>query len=165
MELPLSLHLFIHIFLSLIVGWVVWRIWKKKFLAFFFAVCGGFLVDMDHFIDYYLAFGLHWNWFYFKNGYEFLKAGKIYVLFHAWEYVIILLFLVYLTRSKYLKTIFLGLALGLFIHLWTDVIVDQMPIRSYFLSYRLKNNFDNKNIISAENYVRYLKNKMWVKFE
>ncbi len=110
-------------------------------LGLFFGFIGGFLIDLDHFIDYYLAFGLNWNWRYFEKGYSFLKLDKIYVLFHGWEYVIILVLLVFLFRNKCLKMIFLSLALGVFFHLVTDVIIDDVPIRSYSLNYRIKHEF------------------------
>lgn len=165
MNLPLSVHLSIHLFLSLLAGLIVWRIWKKPFLAAIFGVMGGFLVDLDHFIDYYLAFGWHWNWHYFRDGYQFLSSGKIYVLFHGWEYVAILALLTFLFRNKYVKTIFLSLALALFFHLVTDVVVDDTPIKSYSIIYRLKHNFDVYYISSPENYEKYLKKKLRIKFE
>ncbi|MFZ2193143.1 MAG: hypothetical protein WAV31_02780 [Candidatus Moraniibacteriota bacterium] len=165
MNLSLASHISIHIFVSLCVGLIVWRIWRKFFCALSFALVGGFLIDFDHFIDYYLAFGWDWKWLYFRNGYEFLKSGKVYVLFHGWEYVVILILLACLFKNKYLKTVFFSLALGLFFHLVTDVIVDKTPIKSYFLTYRIKNNFENKQIINDMNYELYLKKKAWVKFE
>ncbi len=165
MILSLPTHLSIHIFFSLLAGGIVWRIWKKPFLAFTFGIIGGFLVDLDHFIDYYLAFGWNWNWEYFKNGYQFLKSGKIYVLFHGWEYVIILVLLTLLLRNKYAKTIFLSLALGLFFHLCADVVIDETPIKSYSIVYRIKHNFDIYYINSPQNYEKYLKKRVEVKFD
>lgn len=165
MNLSLPLHLSIHFFFSLLAGLIVWRAWKKPLWAVIFGVIGGFLVDLDHFIDYYLAFGWHWNWRYFNYGYQFLKSGKIYVLFHAWEYVAILVLLTLLFKNKYAKTIFLSLALGLFFHLITDVVVDDTPIKSYSIIYRIKHNFDIQYINSPENYEKYLKKKLRVKFE
>ena len=156
MNLPLPLHLSIHIFFSLCAGLIVWRIWKKPLPAFLGGILGGFLVDLDHFIDYFWAFGFNWNWFYFKNAFPVLKSGKIYVLFHGWEFVAILVLLVFLFRNKYAKTIFLSLALGLFFHLWTDVVIDEVSPKAYFLTYRIAHNFDNKAISSPENYEKYL---------
>ncbi|MCX6761935.1 MAG: hypothetical protein NTY33_03815 [Candidatus Moranbacteria bacterium] len=165
MNLSLPLHLSIHLFLSLFAGLIVWRIWKKPRLAVILGLIGGFLIDLDHFIDYYLVFGWHWNWHYFRDGYQFLKSGKIYVLFHGWEYVIILVLLVFLFKNKYIETILLALALGAFFHLITDVVVDDTPIKSYSIIYRIKHNFDIYYINSPENYEKYLKKRARVKFE
>lgn len=165
MSLSLPVHLSIHLFFSLLAGSIVWRIWKKPLAAFLFAFLGGFLIDLDHFIDYFLAFGWHWNWLYFEKGYQFLKSGKIYLVFHSWEYVIILLLLVFLFRSKLVKTIFLALALGALFHLATDVVVDDEPPRSYFLTYRIAHHFDIAYIDSAENYAKYLQKKARIKFD
>jgi hypothetical protein len=156
MNLPLPIHLSIHIFFSLCAGLFVWKIWKKPILASTFALLGGFFVDLDHFFDYYLAFGFKWNWFYFRNDFQVLKSGKIYILFHAWELVLILMCLVFLFKNKCAKTIFFSLALGLFFHLWTDVIIDQVSPKAYFLIYRIDNNFSNKAISSPKNYEKYL---------
>ncbi len=165
MNLSLPVHLSIHIAFSLLAGLIVWLIWKKPFWAFSFALAGGFLVDFDHFIDYYLAFGFAWNLDYFRNGYPFLKSGRILVLFHAWEYVVILVFLVFLFKSKIAKTIFLSLALGLFFHLATDVVVDEVPAKSYSIVYRINRHFDIKYLNSPANYEKYLNRKARVRFE
>lgn len=164
MNLSLPIHLSIHIFFGFLAGLIVWLIWRKPRAAFFSGFVGGFLIDLDHFIDYYLAFGLKWNWQYFKWGYEFLKSGKIYVLFHAWEYVIILVLLLFLFKNRHARTIILALALGIFFHLVTDVVLDDMPVRSYSLNYRIKNDFAISKIVKEEVYARHLKRKMWVKF-
>lgn len=165
MNLSLPVHLSIHIAFSLLAGLVVWRIWGKPFWAFFFALAGGFLVDFDHFIDYYLAFGFDWSLDYFRNGYPFLKSGQILVLFHAWEYAAVLILSALLFKSKIAKTIFLSLALGLFFHLATDVVVDKMPVKSYFIIYRISHNFDIKYLDNPSNYEKYLQRKERVNFE
>jgi hypothetical protein len=164
MSLSLPLHLSIHLFFSLLAGVIVWRIWKKPLWAFIFGILGGFLIDFDHFIDYYLAFGWNWNWLYFKWGYEFLKNGKIFVLFHGWEYAIILGLALFLFKNRYARTILAALALGVFFHLATDVVVDDMPIRSYSLNYRIHNSFEIARIVKPDNYEKHLKRKAKVEF-
>ncbi|HAI74431.1 MAG TPA: hypothetical protein DCS28_00995 [Candidatus Moranbacteria bacterium] len=164
MNLSLPIHLSIHIAFGLLAGLIVWRIWKKPWQAFFFALAGGFLVDFDHFIDYYFAFGFAWNWDYFRNGYPFLKSGRILVLLHAWEYATILVLLVFLVKSKIAKTILLSLALGLCFHLATDVVVDEMPVKSYSIVYRISHNFEIKYLINPSNYEKHLQRKARVKF-
>jgi hypothetical protein len=165
MSLSLPLHLLIHFMFSLLAGLIAWRIWKKPILAAIFGVLGGFLIDLDHFIDYYLAFGFDWKWQYFEKGNQFLKSGNIYVLFHGWEYVIILVLLLFIIKNRYAKTILLSLALGIFFHLATDVVVDDMPVKSYSLNYRIAHDFRIAQIVKAENYEKHVERRMHVKFE
>ncbi|MFZ2777959.1 MAG: hypothetical protein WAZ96_02015 [Candidatus Moraniibacteriota bacterium] len=155
----------IHFAFSLLAGLIVWRIWKKPFLAAIFGFFGGFLIDLDHFIDYYLAFGLDWKWQYFEKGNQFLKSGNIYVLFHAWEYAIILMLLLFIVKNKYARTIILSLALGIFFHLATDVVIDDMPIKSYSLNYRIAHDFKISQIVKAENYEKHQRRRLQMKFE
>jgi len=49
---------FIAFFVSL---FIVWRIWKKPAPAFLAAITAGFLIDVDHWLDYFLAFGFNIN--------------------------------------------------------------------------------------------------------
>jgi hypothetical protein len=152
MNLSLPIHLFIHFSLSLLAGIIVWRVWKKPFLVILAALCGGFLVDFDHFIDYFLAFGGNFNLYYFEKGFSFLKSGKMYTFFHGWEYVIILLLIAVFLNNKTAKIFFLALSLGLFFHLCADVIVDKMPIASYSIIHKAHNNFDIEKLVTPEHW-------------
>lgn len=154
----LLLHLSIHIALSLLAGFVVWKLWKKPVASFAGGILGGFLIDLDHFIDYLLAFGLSFNIDYFLQGYQFLKSGKIYILFHGWEYVIILLLIAFLLKKRLiLKSIFLALAIGVFFHLATDLTInDGTTFRGYSIIYRMTNNFEIEKIVTPEHYKKYL---------
>ena len=164
MGLSLPVHLSLHLTLSLLAGVLVWRIWKKPFASIVGGIIGGVFVDFDHFIDYYLAFGFSWKLDYFRNGYQFLMTDKIYVLFHAWEYVIILALIAFVVKNKIARSFIAAVALGLFFHLLTDVVVDDMPFRSYSLKYRIENNFELKQLVKPENYIQHLEKKRWVEF-
>lgn len=163
--MPLSLHLSIHVFLALLAGFIVWRIWKKPLISFFFALVSGVAVDFDHFIDYFLAFGWNFRLDYFKEGYQFLKSDKLYIFAHGWEYAIILVILVFLTRNYAWKSLCLGLALGLFFHLSADVLIDQMPIISYSILYRAKNNFALEKLVYPEHWAHHQALKRNVNFD
>lgn len=151
--MDLSLHLLIHLFFSLLAGYVVFRLWGKPLLSFVFAIIGGFLVDFDHLLDYYLAFGWNFNFYWFSKGYEFLKSDKIYLLFHGWEYVIILLSLGLFLKNIKIKTLILALAFGLFLHLSGDVIMNEgLTVKSYSVVYRIKNDFQIEKLVTPEHY-------------
>jgi len=130
--------------------------WKNFWASFLSAIIGGVLIDLDHFIDYFLVFGKNFRLDYFNNGYQFLKSGNLYIFFHAWEYAIILMLLVFTIKSKALKSVFLGLALGLLLHIGTDVVVDRIPPKTYLIINRIDKNFKLKELISPEHYAKDL---------
>lgn len=156
--MSLTAHLSIHIFFSLLAGFIVFRIWKFPVVSFVFALIGGVLMDFDHFIDYFLAFGTTFNFSYFSAGYQFLQSGKIYVLFHGWEYVILLLIGVFLAKQKlFLKSALLALALGMFSHLCFDAYQnDGMSFKAYSILFRASQNFESKSIVTPEHYQKFL---------
>ena len=55
-------------------------------------MAGGVFIDLDHLFDYVVAFGFHWDIDNFLNGSHFKLNGKVYVPFHAYEYVLLLFF-------------------------------------------------------------------------
>lgn len=70
----------------------------------------------------------------------------MYVLFHGWEYVIILAVAAIFVKSRLGKSIFLALALGLFLHLCADVAIDQVPAINYSVIYRTANGFSDEKL-------------------
>jgi hypothetical protein len=165
MGIPLPLHLSIHFLFSLLAGIIIWRVWRKPILAIFAAMLGGVLVDIDHFADYFLAYGWSFSWFYFIKGFEFLKSDKLYVLFHGWEYVLFLLLIAIILKNKASKSVFLALSLALFFHLGSDVFMDKVPPKTYFVIFRAKNNFDLEKLSYPEHWEKHLKYKKLYGFE
>jgi hypothetical protein len=163
--MKLFFHLSIHVLLAILAGFLVWKIYRKLFWAFFCSMLAGVLVDFDHFIDYFLAYGWSFNFYYFIKGYEFMKNNKNYTFFHGWEYVAILLLLWLLVKNKFAKTIFLALTLGLFFHLAADVVIDGVPVKSYSIMYKIKNNFDVERLVTPEHWERHQRNREALGFE
>lgn len=164
MNTGLILHLSGHLFASIIAGYIVWKLWQKPIASFFAAIAGGVFIDLDHFIDYYFAFGRDFRWDYFFNGYQFLKSGKDYIFFHGWEYAFVLVILAFLFKNKLAKSIFLGLALGLFFHLTIDATLNGLPVKSYSIIQRFRNNFEAEKLIEPEKRGEYLIKKQSIKF-
>lgn len=152
-------HELTHFFLSLCVAFIVWKKYKKPLPAIFAALIGGILIDLDHLFDYFLAFGPHINLSYISNGFTFLKSGKIYLLLHAWEWVVLFLITVSLSKSKVVKSVLLSFALALFLHLLVDIKVNHVTVSGYSIIYRLENNFDLKKLVTAEHYKTHLQQK------
>lgn len=152
----LLLHEIAHLIISLLIGFFVWRIYKKPLPAFIAALLGGFFIDLDHLFDYYLVFGLNFNLRYFLESDHFLLSKKIYVPFHAWEYVI--LFSIYYLNlvkrfkntkikiSKYILSFLLALTLGIYSHLIIDTATNNIVLPGYSIIYRAINNYDAEKI-------------------
>jgi hypothetical protein len=163
--MKLFFHLSIHVAFGILAGFLVWKIYRKPFLALCCSFFAGVLVDLDHFIDYFMAFGWSFNLYYFNHGFEFLKSNKIYILFHGWEYVAVLIVFWLIAKNIIAKTIFLSLALGLFFHLSADVYLDKVPVKFYSIIYRAENNFDLEKLATPEHWEKHQRNRKDLGFE
>ncbi len=104
------------------------------------AVLGGILIDLDHFLDYFMYYGAKFDIRDFVCN-RFLASGKIYLVFHAWELIFILLGL-----SFFVSWIF-PLAISMAAHILFDQLTNHPgePF-FYFLAYRWYHKFDLKKI-------------------
>jgi len=158
--MPLPLHLFIHFVLALFVGFLAGKHFKKLELGLAIAFLGGFLIDFDHLLEYFLVFGFDFNLNYFLAGREFLVSNKIHLWFHAWEYVVLLLGLAWVFKKyKVIEMTLVTLALAIFVHLATDALINQYPLKYYSLLYRQEVNFAAEKLLSPEEYLRNLELK------
>lgn len=164
MNTELIFHLSAHFFASIFAGYLVWKIWQEPIASFLAAIIGGVFVDLDHFIDYYFVFGFDFRLDYFFNSYQFLKSGKDYIFFHGWEYALILAILILFVRSRIAKSIFLGLALGLFFHLVLDTVLNGLPAKSYSIIYRATRNFEAEKLIEPGHKEDYILKRKLIKF-
>lgn len=154
-------HETIHIVLSLICGYFVWRKYKRALTSFLAAFAGGVLIDLDHLYDYFLVYGFSFDLNTFLIGRHFELNNKIIVPLHAWELVILLFILFFYLKAHkklrkikkaYLLSLILALALGISSHLAFDNITNHIRLPGYFLIYRIANNFEIKKIITEEHY-------------
>lgn len=169
----LLIHELSHLIISLSIGYVVWKLYKKPSVSFFAALIGGLFVDLDHLFDYFIAFGAKFSLTYFLKGYQFMKNEKIYIPLHAWEWVVLFLIVAYLINKytkiktgakKMLLSILLSFSLALFSHLMIDVWVNHVTFLGYSIIYRVKNNFDLRNLVTAEHYKNHLMEKKTITF-
>ncbi len=143
MPIPLSLHLFIHFILAVLAGLLVGHYFDKEKLGIIAGVLGGFLIDLDHVLEYFFTFGLHFNLNYFLTGRGFLISNKIFLVFHAWEYIPILLIIAWLLRRRKNISIFLlALTFGAIVHMTSDCFLNNYPPRNYSIIYRAVKRFD-----------------------
>ena len=159
--MPLSLHLFIHFSLAILSGYLAGKYFKNIKLGILIGFIGGFLIDLDHVLEYLLVFNFRFNLLHFFQGRQFLVSDQIHLWFHAWEYVPILILLAWLFRkNKVIKIIFFTLAFSGTVHLATDMIINRCSFNFYTLTYRAKHNFAARELTSPETYQENQKLKM-----
>lgn len=158
--MPLSLHLFIHFSLAVVAGLLVGRYYKNIWLGIITGILGGFLIDLDHVLEYFFVFGLNFNIFNFLEGRQFLQSDKIIIIFHAWEWLLILGSLICLFwKKKSFKIFLFALTLGMFVHLCSDVLINQYPPKFYSIIYRAAHHFSAPELLSQEQWARNIKAK------
>ena len=90
----------------------------------------GVLIDVDHLFDFY-------RWYVRR------KTGKIFLIFHAWEFSLVGLLLVGLV---YYHPVLLAAALAHLGHVATDHFHNRLAPWSYFITYRALVRFDTARI-------------------
>lgn len=154
------IHIYLHFLIAVLLGYAAGRYFKRPWLCLAVALVGGFLIDLDHLLEYFLVFGSHFNLHYFVQGREFLVSGRIYLLFHAWEWVALLALSAWLMRpKKRLKVILLTLAVALAAHLLSDCLINHYPPQFYSLGYRATQHFSAEKLLSPKQYQRNLELK------
>lgn len=154
-------HEILHITASILAGLIVWKLYKKLWTSLIAAFFGGVLIDLDHLIDYYFAFGPTFDLYYFTQGYQFLKSGKVYILFHGWEYAFALLVIfIFIRHYKILASVILAFTLAMITHLTIDTLTNEMYFKSYFIVKRARVNFDMQKLVPASHYENDLKERL-----
>ncbi len=159
--MPLSLHLLIHFTLAVFAGYLAGLHFKKIELGILVGFLGGFLIDLDHVLEYFLVNGLHFNLIYFLQGRQFLISDKIHLWFHAWEHVLLLLLLsLAFKRNKVSETIFITFAFAASVHLLTDSVINKYPPKFYSLLHRAEVNFSARELMRPEDYQKNQETKI-----
>lgn len=138
-------HLLQHLGLILLVaGFWIWQTgnWLLLLPAFAF----GILIDLDHWLDYWFAFGFEINLKKFFNPAGYVnKNQKVYVLLHGWEYLLPLFFLGRFWETKLFVSGLTGTIVTAYLaHLIFDSITVVQSAKGYFLTYRLLSKFSLK---------------------
>jgi len=129
----------IHVVAYLCVGALVYFFWKKYFtiknyiLGFLFT----FFIDVDHYIDMLMYDGFSLDIKRFISGEHFRESGKVYIFFHAWEYVLLVFVLFWVFRKSRIAGPLLFIFLGLGVHLIVDIITNNSTFLTYSLFYRI----------------------------
>lgn len=142
-------HELVHLFLSLAIGILLAGYFKNKLLIFY-ALLAGVFADVDHLFDYFLfKKDLSINFPEFFSGVYFDITNKVILPLHSFELAIFLIvlglfFLAVKSRRKITAAgILLTFGISLFFHLAYDTIYYRPKWPTYFIFYRLYNNFDH----------------------
>ncbi|MBM3209298.1 hypothetical protein FJZ40_03340 [Candidatus Shapirobacteria bacterium] len=138
----LILHELVHFSITLLVAFFCGRRYKKWGLVIV-ALVFGIFIDVDHWFDYLMYYGWQIDLGRFFEVEKYVMgSGKIYVLLHGWEYLVIWGLLGWLIENKSkmrgLTLTILGAYLGHI--LWDQFSFSHHPL-AYFLAYRVLNNF------------------------
>ncbi len=135
-----------HAAVSIVLSGILYSVFKSWGLAAASFV-SGILVDFDHIIDYWIEYGLRFDLKQFFNYFDeknFENRKKLFFVFHAWEWLIVLAAAAWLTGWNLWVT---GLLIGYGQHMVIDELYNSLKYRirpfvwGYFLLWRWKNGF------------------------
>lgn len=145
--MSLFIHLLIHASLALLIGYLLGLYFGRPVLMIFVSLLTGFFIDIDHLLEYLLYFRA-FNLNSFLASQHLIESGQVFLYFHAWEYVILLLILALIFHRRYLiKAVLITAALSMFVHLVSDCFINSMPFKYYSIIYRAKHNFEIERIL------------------
>lgn len=144
----LFLHELFHFSTGLGVGllsaWVFKNPWFIP-VGFFF----GFLIDIDHFFDYFLWAGPKLNLKDFLTPEKYIRANnKVFVPLHGWEFALLVW---YLSRLSGITGLEWAVTPAFLVHLVFDHLTLKKHPLAYFFSFRLFNKFSLKKFNGKAN--------------
>ncbi|OGF30322.1 hypothetical protein A2533_04470 [Candidatus Falkowbacteria bacterium RIFOXYD2_FULL_35_9] len=145
--MTLKQHLIVSTVVGLGFGWF-FHSWSAGLYSWLI----GWAIDLDHLIDYFIYlihFEKKFSIKMFFSGKYFDQMGKIFVIYHSWEYSLISIIFYYATDIPI--SIIFSVTFSYILHLYLDVIAYKSKFRAYSLLYRLSVKFD-KNKICAKQY-------------
>lgn len=128
--------------------------WTKSWAATLACFLSGIFIDIDHHLDYCLVRG-KFPFFYRELQDYCLTArnGKLYLIFHSYE--LLLIFWIILTHYR-LDGIWIGIAIGMSVHLFCDQWSNPLKPLAYFITYRIKHGFEAKRLL-VEGYLENIR--------
>jgi hypothetical protein len=136
-----------HIITSAGVGcasFLVYRSPKAAFASFF----AGFLIDLDHIVDYVGAHGWRFHWGRFNEAAHEKYSGKLFLPLHSFE-LLALFFLLF--KGKQRQPYRVSISLSILTHLLLDQKCN--PSRTagtYFLAHRIRKKFNADQLLKKQ---------------
>jgi membrane-bound metal-dependent hydrolase YbcI (DUF457 family) len=106
----------------------------------------GWLIDLDHIVDYVRAHGWKFEWSRFHEACHEKYSGKLYLPLHSFELLALFFFFF---RGPQRQPYRVGITLSILTHLLLDQRCnpDRKPL-TYFLAHRIRKRFDAAEILS-----------------
>jgi hypothetical protein len=127
-----------HTALSVLISGILYMIFKSWGLAIASFVSGVF-IDFDHVIDYVLIHGIRFRTSEFFDYFHEEKHQKVFLIFHSWEFFVILCIAVKLTDWNPWMT---GFLIGYVIHMIFDIIFNAPRLMGLSFLVRYRKRFD-----------------------
>ena len=107
----------------------------------------GWLIDLDHIVDYVRAHGWTLNWGRFNEAAHEKYSGKLYIPLHSYE-LLALFFLLFKGPKR--QPYRVGITLSILTHLLLDQKCNpsRKPL-TYFLAHRMRKRFDAHHILGG----------------
>jgi len=131
-----------HAGISLVFAWWIFTTFRSWEFALA-TIIAGIFTDIDHFFDYFLEYGWRFNTDHFFRSFNEGRYKHVYLLFHGWEWAILLLIITY--TSDFYEPI-LGILCGYMLHMILDQIFNQATPWSYSLIWRWRRKFEFRRI-------------------
>lgn len=135
-------HELLHLVIGIIIGYFLYKKYGNWRLIILSILISLFL-DIDHYFDFLLANNFSdWRLLEFLKTDYFHSSKKVYVLFHGWEYVILLLIIGLKCKIKKWKSCILTISFVMFGHLLLDQFSYSATLFAYSLIWRIINDFN-----------------------
>ena len=147
-------NLFAHEILHLLSGIAMYLLIFKMFGRLELAAVAflvSLLVDVDHYLEGFIVNHFDIRWIFSTHPYIYWeKLGKVTILFHSWELLIVIFIFGEIVNQQTLSIVIIC---PLFLHYVVDTFIycgfRNMPILQYFLAYRICRHFDLKRFSPA----------------
>ena len=97
----------------------------------------GIFIDIDHGFDYLREYGFRFDIRFFFHSFNETLYKRVVLLFHGWEWVMLLVIISFASRNP----IIAGITIGIVSHLICDQFTNGVSIWGYFFFFRLRRGF------------------------
>ena len=129
-----------HITISLFFSASLYTI-SNSWIIFSSSLISGVLIDIDHILDYFMAYGINIRIKQFFEVCHNLKIPRMRLIFHSWELLILLSICVFLVGWN---PWIVGTIVGFTQHIVLDQVFNKPNKWTYFFFWRLKKGFSSK---------------------